>query len=185
MRVLKSIARLTMLCGLLVTADAGAAVVYKWKDANGLIHYSDQPVPGAEKIVTASGAANGIGGPVRGSTATAPRAEKSGGKLDYAKIAIEMPAAEQVFFGEELVPVRLHLEPALKPKQSIAWLLNGVQLKDQGPESTTFSLQGLPRGAYQLLATVSDSETGEAQSSESVTFYVRQPSELSPLHKKP
>ena len=26
-----------------------SAVVYKWIDADGVVHFSDQPVPGAEK----------------------------------------------------------------------------------------------------------------------------------------
>ena len=29
-----------------------AAVVYKWTDSDGVVHFSDQPVPGAEKITT-------------------------------------------------------------------------------------------------------------------------------------
>ena len=35
---------------------AQAAVIYKWTDADGVVHFSDQPVPGAEKIYT--GASN-------------------------------------------------------------------------------------------------------------------------------
>ena len=43
----------------LATFAGQAAVVYKWTDADGVVHYSDQPVPGAEKIYTASSAAVG------------------------------------------------------------------------------------------------------------------------------
>ena len=32
-----------------------AAVIYKWTDADGVVHFSDQAVPGAEKILTSSG----------------------------------------------------------------------------------------------------------------------------------
>ena len=45
--------------GLFAALAAGvathAAVVYKWVDADGVVHLSDQPVPGAERIVTESG----------------------------------------------------------------------------------------------------------------------------------
>jgi hypothetical protein len=41
----------------------------------------------------------------------------------------------------------------------------------------------LDRGTYTIAATVTDQNTGEAQSSGNVTFFVRQPSALSPQHK--
>jgi Domain of unknown function (DUF4124) len=31
-------------------ATAGAAEIYRWKDANGSWHYADQPAPGAERV---------------------------------------------------------------------------------------------------------------------------------------
>ena len=43
-------------------------MIYKWIDADGVVHFSDQPVPGAEKIVTSSPTNNGIGGAVPAST---------------------------------------------------------------------------------------------------------------------
>ena len=50
-----------------LAAFAGqAAVIYKWTDAQGVVHYSDQPVPGAQKIYTTnpvpagSGAVNSV-----------------------------------------------------------------------------------------------------------------------------
>ena len=46
--------RLWIVLGLLTAVAAQSAVIYKWTDANGVVHYSDQPVPGAEKIITAA-----------------------------------------------------------------------------------------------------------------------------------
>ena len=46
---------LTFTATILITASALAAGdVYRWKDANGTWHYSDQPQPGAELVVRAS-----------------------------------------------------------------------------------------------------------------------------------
>ncbi len=162
---------------------AGAAVIYKWTDAAGVVHYSDQPVPGAEKIVTSSNSANGIGaGTAQAQAKNSPNKATAGPALKA--FAIESPAQEQVFFGDEIVPVRLHLEPGLKPQQTIVWHLNGKTLNDQPPDAISFALQALPRGAYAIGATVTDPGTGEVQSTDSVTFYVRQPSELSPQHQR-
>ena len=171
--------------GLFAAFAAAAAVVYKWTDANGVVHFSDQPVPGAEKIVTSSGSTNGIGGAARGSGRVAPEVPAAPTGLDYPTFAIESPAKEQVFFGDDVVPVRLRLDPSLKPNQAITWQLNGKTLDDQGPQSTSFALQTLPRGTYVVAATVTDTVTGESRSSDSVTFYVRQPSEFAPQHRRP
>jgi hypothetical protein len=176
--------RLWIAFGLVAACAAQAAVIYKWTDADGVVHYSDQAVPGAEKIVTSSGASNGIGGGTHApSGATANK--KAPSRLEYAAFAIESPAKEQVFFGDEIIPVRLKLEPELQPNQTISWYLNGAPVTDQPPTARSFTLQSLSRGTYQISATMTDTVTGETQSSEGVTFYVRQPSELAPQHRRP
>lgn len=164
-----------------------AAVVYKWTDATGLVHYSDQPVPGAEKIVTATNSApNGAAAaPAAPSGPTAPAAKKPpASALDYIQFSITSPARDQAFFGDEVISVHLALDPALKPDQTITWHLNGKQLDDQGPDTTQFTLQSLARGTYALTATITDQATGESKSTDS-SFFVRQPSLLSPQHKSP
>jgi Domain of unknown function (DUF4124) len=184
MQLWSALGRLWIALGLFAALAAGAAVIYKWTDADGVTHYSDQAVPGAEKIVTSSGSANGIGGGARAQTNAASTNAPPTGPA-FSVFTIDAPAKEQVFFGDEIVPVRLSLQPGLRPNQTITWHLNGTQLNDQGPDATAFALQDLPRGTYTIAATVTDSGTGESRSTDSVTFYVRQPSELAPQHKKP
>jgi hypothetical protein len=168
--------------GLLTGFTVQAAVIYKWVDADGVVHYSDQSSPGAEKIVTAgssspaaSGARN-TGGPI----APSPKAAQGG--LNYADFTITSPAPEQTFFGDDIVAVHLNLSPSLRPGQAITWHLNGAQL-DFPPTAVSFALPHLDRGTYALAATITDQQTSESQTSNSVTFYVRQPSALSPQHK--
>jgi hypothetical protein len=60
--------------------------------------------------------------------------------------------------------------------------LNGQQLENPG-DPFSFTIPRQARGTYTLTATITDQATGESQSSNNVTFYVRQPSELSPQHK--
>lgn len=171
-----------LVLGLAAAAAAGATVIYKWVDADGVVHYSDQEVPGAEKIIISPGSSNGIGGPTRAPSRTAP--PKAAKRLAFSLFAIESPAKEQVFFGDEPVAVRLGLEPGLQPQQQISWKLNGEPLSDQGPTSVSFVLPTLARGTYVLSATVTDAGTGESQTADSVTFYVRQPSDLEPLRRR-
>jgi hypothetical protein len=176
--------RLWIVLGLFAAFAGRAAVIYKWTDTDGVIHYSDHSVPGAEKIVTSSSSANGIGGAVRSSGTSTPKSQPASG-LDFSQFLIESPAADQVFFGDEIVPVRLHLEPGLNANQWVTWYLNGKPLTDQPPDATAFALQSLPRGSYTVSATVTDSVSGASRSADGVTFNVRQPSELAPQHKKP
>ena len=174
-----------MAIGLVAAFTVHAAVIYKWVDADGVVHYSDQASPGAEKIFTA-----GPSGPAASGarTATGPIAQapqKPTGGLNFAEFSITSPAPEQTFFGDDIVSVHLNLNPALRPNQVITWHLNGAQL-DFPPNAVSFALPHLDRGTYALAATITDQQTSESETSNSVTFFVRQNSSLlpqSPLHK--
>jgi hypothetical protein len=167
---------------LLAAFAVQAAVVYKWVDADGVVHFSDQPTPGAEKIYTSSSSATTA--PAPGSAAGSRQAPKSAAAsgLGVSDFSIVSPANDQTFFGDDVIAVRLNLAPGLKPNQSITWHLNGKQ-QEFPPDAVSFALPHLDRGAYTLAATITDQETGESQASNTVTFYVRQPSELAPQHK--
>jgi hypothetical protein len=171
---------------VLATFAGQAAVIYKWTDADGVVHYSDQPVPGAEKVVTSTpnlsaGSATSGG---RGQQSPAGPKKPTGG-LNLTQFSITSPTPDQTFFGDEVINVHLALQPSLQPTQSITWHLNGKQLDGQDPAATTITLQSLDRGTYAVAATITDQQTGESQSTDSVSFFVRQPSSLAPLHQKP
>jgi hypothetical protein len=159
---------------------AQAAVVYKWTDADGLVHYSDQPVPGAEKIMIAG--QSSLGTPAGPKGGPPPAARKPLAAIGYSQFALTSPTPEQTFFGDEPITVHLDLVPALKEGQTILWHLSGQDLSDD-TNATSFTLPHLDRGTYAISATLSDPATGSSQSTDSVTFYVHQPSVLSPQHK--
>jgi hypothetical protein len=168
-----------------VAFAAPAAVIYKWVDADGVVHYSDQAVPGAEKIFTTSSPNSAPTAARSAPGATGAQAPKKPAALNFTQFAITSPAKDQTFFGDEIVGVSLALAPGLSPDQIVVWRLNGKQLTDQAPDATSFILQSLDRGAYSIAATVTDQRSGESQSTEAVNFFVRQPSSLSPQHKTP
>ena len=164
---------------------AQALVVYKWTDAQGVVHFSDQPVPGAEKVLTSS--APGHAGILGQTASTGPAAGSAKPKTDKtlssARIAIASPAPEQTFTGGESVPISLSLDGDLKTSWTIVWSLNGAQVQGQSPTATSFTLTDLARGTYTIEATVTDTATGESKSADPVTFNVMRPSLLSPQHK--
>jgi hypothetical protein len=166
---------------LLAAFAVQAAVVYKWVDADGVVHFSDQPSPGAEKIFTSSSSSAAAASSPRstGGMQQTPTSVAASG-LGYSEFSITSPVTDQTFFGDDVIAVHLNLAPPLKANQSVTWHLNGKQLDT---DASSFSLPRLDRGAYTLAATITDQQTSESQSSNSVTFYVRQPSALAPQHK--
>ena len=163
-----------------------AAVIYKWTDADGVIHYSDQSVPGAQKIYTSGPATTGstTGSQPAPASQTPITLGPASPKQMYSILAISSPTPEQSFFGDEPIAASLALEPSLKPGDTVTWHLNGRQVDDAAPTATQFALPHLDRGTYAIAATVTDA-SGQSQSTPSVTFYVRQPSALSPQHRTP
>jgi hypothetical protein len=148
-----------------------------------VVHFSDQPVPGAEKVLTSSAPEHaGILGQTAGASST-PTAQKPPTALSGATVTISSPAPQQTFTGGESVPVALSITPAIKPSWIVVWSLNGAQVPNQAPDATSFTLTDLARGVYTIEALVTDPGTGETKSAEAVIFNVIRPSVLSPQHK--
>jgi len=173
--------RCSLALGILAVSLTQAATVYKWTDADGVVHYSDQPEAGAEKLHIDAAPVGFVAGRTAAPTAQSPSAKPAG--LDYQQFAIASPAAAQGFYAES-VPVRLDLIPNLQSGHNLAWTLNGKPLDNQA-NATQFTLDQLPRGTYVLTATITDPSTNQTASSPPVTFFMQEPSRLSPLHKNP
>jgi hypothetical protein len=156
-----------------------AAVVYKWVDADGVVHFSDQPVPGAEKITTSGVSSRGVMSQPMAGGGGSPEKPKP---RPVQHASISSPAPDQTFSGAEQVSASLSVEPALTPNQTVSWTLNGAQV-GQNSTATQVALPDLPRGTYTIAATVSDSVSGETISADPVTFNVLRPSLNSPQHK--
>ena len=170
--------------GLFAAFAAQAAVIYKWTDADGVVHFSDQPEPGAEKINTSAEALNRAAAPTRAAAAVGARPQKViKPGLTYTTFSISSPSAEQTFVDEP-VPVRLDLTPQLQRGHTLTWRLNGQPIADQ-QDNVQFTLSDMPRGAYTLSATIDDPETQESASAATVSFYIKQPTMLGPQHKNP
>lgn len=166
---------------LLASLATVAGPVYKWTDADGVVHYSDQPHPGAEKVDI--GTVQSLNMPVpKGAPArpAKPEPEKPAAGLGYTEVSVSSPQAGRTYIDEP-IPVSLAIVPGLLPGHTITWYLNDSPL-DQTGDSFTF--ERLDRGAYTLYATITDAAGGESISTRTVPFYVRQPSELAPHNPK-
>lgn len=155
--------------------------VWAWKDANGVTHYSDQPTPGARKIVIVGQMTSVASQPavVPSRPATPGAQPPAASAVQYARLEIWQPANEASFFGADAtVNVRLRSEPDLQPGDQLLTYLDGKLVG--GRNSTELNLTGLERGVHSLASVILDAKGNEKIRSNDVVFYVRQPSVLSP-----
>jgi Domain of unknown function (DUF4124) len=176
--------RLVFVGLLAMCAAAQAAVIYKWKDAGGVTHYSDQPTPGAEKVLIDSQPR------VEAEPKTTPyalshRAEPSNPAKPgmepaaYADFEIYAPAPDAVLHTHDL-DVHIRLEPPLAPRHQISLYLDGKRTDAISPDGTSFTVSDLERGDHTVQAVILDRDSGETRSSNNVSFQVMQTSVVTP-----
>jgi|SRR6185503_12055942 len=163
----------------LLSGAAVAATVYKWVDAQGITHYSDQPHPEAQAIEVQP--KNTVSTPpVAASTSTGTPANAAAG-IPY-QCRIIRPENEEVFLNTSTVSARLLLEPELVAGDQIAIAVDGKRLTGQPSMGTEFLLTEMERGSHSLMFVVFD-RTGKKElcTTPSITFHVRQPSTQAPV----
>jgi hypothetical protein len=185
------LARLTLillaaLTGLLAgIGTASAAKTYRWVDAQGVVHYSDTPQPGAEQVTLPS--AQTYTAPpapaASASAATAPPASAAGPPADapiYQSCEITEPVRETSLFAPNSVHVAVSLDPPLRDGDRLQVLLDGQPLQGRSPSATSLEAAQPDRGTHLLSAVVRDASGKMVCSASGVTFYVQRPSVLSP-----
>ncbi len=159
---------------LLVCLLAGAATaseVYRWVDQDGIVHYSDQPQPGAERIDLPE--ANSFS-----ARATARSSTDDGGEettkqpVGYQNLTISSPGAEETLWNiEGVLNVTLALSPALQPGHQVRVYFDGSPRMVSG---TSFQIEEVWRGVHNIQAEIVD-ETGKLMiRSQPNRFYVQQ-----------
>ncbi|HZD52283.1 MAG TPA: DUF4124 domain-containing protein [Woeseiaceae bacterium] len=171
---------LVLVCLSALAATGSAAEVYRWVDEDGVIHYSDTPHPGADKVILAEPAP---APPVRSLAAgklpaPAERAGQRPAGFDYEQLAFAQPAAEETLWNiEGQLTVRLSLQPALRPGDRVRVYLDGKPREAQGLQ---FRLDEVYRGTHNLQAEVLN-EAGQLMiRSEPIRFFVQQTSIVQP-----
>jgi hypothetical protein len=149
---------------------AAGADVYRWVDADGTVHYTDQPRPGAERIrveplqtFTPRQVPAAAGTPEPGQEEPAARG--------YERFTVVRPGADEgVRANDGRVPVELALEPPLRSGHRIEVTVDGETLRGSAP--TSFTLPGMARGTHRLSAVVRDADDRIVAETGPVTFHV-------------
>jgi hypothetical protein len=168
--------RLFFLFASLLGAQAAAADAYRWVDEDGVVHYSDRPREGAERVELSDGNTVGMRSPSRRSQASTSRDESDEDgdtePVRYESLEVASPAAEETLWNiEGVLNVRLALTPALRPGHQVRIYFDGAPRMVSG---TSFQIEEVWRGAHNIQAEILN-EAGELMiRSQPHRFYVQQ-----------
>jgi len=170
---------------ILVIGSAATADTYRWVDENGVIHFSDRPHPGAQRIElgevqTFSApepipvAAPGAGG------STAPRDGETGAP-GYNVFRIVQPQPEETIRNNAgILDISLDVSPRIRAGHRINLYLDGEQVSGVPRRATSFTIDGVVRGQHTLRAVVEDRGGNMVEQSPTVRFFVQQVSVQNP-----
>ena len=165
----------------LVCSLALAATVYKWVDEHGVVHYSDQPHPNAQKIGVQP-AQTYKAGDMPATPGGPPAPPDSASPPPYQGCAIAQPADDQTFTNIEALTVVVRTDPVLRPGDQIFLTLDGQPLNGGAATRNPFTLSPVDRGTHTLQAVVRNSDGGLMCQTPGVTYNVHQPSVLNPAN---
>lgn len=162
---------LVLALGLLGAAGLPAAEVYRWTDEDGIVHYSDQPHPGAEKIYLAEpNTSRALSAARKRNDETEPA--DSPEFVKYESIAVTAPVAEETLWNiEGVLTVTLSVSPALQPGHQVRLYFDGTPQMLAG---TSVQLQEVWRGSHNLQAEIIDATGKLMIRSQPIRFYVQQ-----------
>ena len=170
------------IAALLAAPFAEAAEeVYRWVDEDGVVHYSDQPHPGAEKLRIESAPAPGTRLPanaVAGRADPARDEQPTDPSFSYQSLTVSQPAAEETLWNiGATLSVTLDLQPALRPGHRVRVYFDGEATEVSG---TQFTLDEVYRGVHNLQAEVVDANGNVMIRSQPSRFYVQQTTVINP-----
>lgn len=175
----------TILAGVLCVAlsvaawagNGSTATVYKWVDAHGVIHYSDQPHPNATKL-SIEGAQTYEPPPPAPSNLNPPPNDAHSHKStrEYSSCAIVQPHNQQMLMNVYHTTAIVRTHPQLRSGNRIQLYFDGRRMPGDGP-AFTFPVH---RGQHSVSAVVLNSVGQIVCETSTVTFYVHQPSIKNP-----
>jgi hypothetical protein len=178
--------RWTLLSLLLLTA-AAPAETWRWVDENGVVNFSDQPRPGAERVELKD-----VSTFTPPEWTSRPPAEEAGSQADpaganfYNSLAILTPTNEETLWNiEGMLDVALSVDPQMRDGDRVLLYLDGEQVQGLPPAATRFTINRVYRGGHTLRASIVDRNGAELFSSDTTQFYVRQTSLQNPQSNPP
>jgi hypothetical protein len=160
-----------LLAFLLIPSLGTADSLYKWVDAQGNVHYSDKPAPGATKIDVPR-ARTFTPPPVaipEGDVNAGQNRRKPHATTNYS-ISIASPQDQETLWNVPSVTISVSVSPALKDGDRVTISLDGTS-KTVAGTSASFDVD---RGQHTATASINGT------SAEAITFFVQKTSAKTP-----
>ncbi|HVC31860.1 MAG TPA: DUF4124 domain-containing protein [Steroidobacteraceae bacterium] len=170
-----AVASLGLLAATALADNGGRTTVYKWIDAKGVIHYSDQPHPHAQKMEISGAQTFSAGAVPLIPSAPAPQESQASGPA-YQSCVIAQPAEQQMLMNVYHATAVVQTAPPLRAGDAVHLFIDGKQITG---DSTSFTFP-VYRGQHSVQAVIED-DTGQIVcETKTVTFFVHQPSVQNP-----
>ena len=162
---------------LIATLAAGAvlAQAYKWTDEDGVVHYSDRPQEGAERVQLVSDGRRPSPAPppvTRAGSGAADQAAAAIAAFRYESLTIGAPLAEETLWNiEGVLNVTLNVQPALQSGHRIRVYIDGTP---RMVTRTSFEIDEVWRGVHNIQAEIIDESGSMMVRSMPSRFYVQQ-----------
>ena len=160
-----------LLLASLLATTAVFAEAYRWVDEDGVVHYSDRPVEGAEEVVLPKANTTTVRR-VERDEPEAQAQQQSTGPVRYENLAITSPAPEETLWniGGQL-SVQIQVTPALQQGHRMRLYFDG---EGQDISSTTVQLEEVWRGEHNLQVEILNETGMPLIRSNPLRFYVQQ-----------
>jgi hypothetical protein len=160
----------------LLAAGAVVADAYTWTDDEGVVHYSDRPIPGATRIYISEPNSGRSPAPrrnaARAGDSDPETTTEPADTLRYSSFEVTAPGAEETLWNiEGVLNVSLSLTPALQPGHQIRVYFNGDTRMVSG---MSFQIDEVHRGVHNLQAEVLDPTGKMLIRTRTNRFYVQQ-----------
>jgi hypothetical protein len=162
---------LPLLIILGVCTSAAAATVYKWVDDNGVVHFSDQPNPKAQKLEIAG--AQTYGAPAA-SGAPPPAVAAAAPVTAPPVCVIDTPSTGQVFLDTSSITGHVTLAHAGPEGSQTTLRLDGADISALLGAGGSFALNDVDRGEHTLTLQVTSDHGDVTCQGAAVTFSIRQ-----------
>lgn len=166
-----------MLAFLVLAPALASTTVYRWVDEQGIVHFSDQPHPGAQKM-RVEDAPTFKATPVAQTPAAGPRPGRS--DASEPSCSIDSPSDQQMLMNAYNVNGTIRMPNDLDPGDRVVLMLDGKALAGAADLSGTFHIPQVDRGAHTLAAQVQAPGGQVICQTPQITFYVHQPSVQNP-----
>ena len=158
--------------------------VFRWVDEDGVVHFSDRPVEGAETVELQEAqtfSAPPVNRPGRTADVDADSEAETGEEEGYSGLRITRPGQDEVLWNTGgIVDVQVDAEPSLQSGHSIQLFLDGQMVATLDGGQTSGQLTDVFRGTHALRAEIHDAAGNGLFRSVPVSFTVQQTSVQNP-----